>query len=318
MPTSAPISNAPVCPGCNGSKSVRYGELPGSNLFAGRVLREILPGGSLYRCKACGLGFRHPRPTKQQLDDLYRTGLPSAWETTAGSRPDWAFATAFIQNRFGDRFSIVDVGCFDGLFLRSLNSRSSKCGIEILPQAAERAQAAGIRILSGDFEHLRDQAEEFDAVTAFDVIEHVADPRHFMTLMAGALKPGGVLILSTGDMDCRTWRLMKHRYWYCAIPEHVSYLSLRWFLHTALSIPLRLVAARRFAHATLPVWRRSLETAANLAFLAAPKAVGLLRRCGLGNVSALLHPDAKSDYPPGWLSARDHVVVVLEKPGAAG
>jgi 2-polyprenyl-3-methyl-5-hydroxy-6-metoxy-1,4-benzoquinol methylase len=38
---------------------------------------------------------------------------------------------------------------------------------------------------------------EFDAVVSFETIEHVPDPKGFIALLRGALRPGGTLILSS-------------------------------------------------------------------------------------------------------------------------
>jgi SAM-dependent methyltransferase len=226
---------------------------------------------------------------------------------------DWQLAAGAMHRRFGERFSILDVGCFDGAFLRSLHGDLDRFGVEILPEAAQRAEAEGVRILSADFARLADEPTRYDVVTAFDVIEHVENPHLLMSLLSQVLKPQGLLILSTGDLDSRTWQLMRHRYWYCAIPEHISYLSVHWFDQAAADLQLRLIDVQRFAHAALPLGRRVLEAAANLVFLAAPGAVGRLRRLGVGSASASLHRDAVDAYPPGWLSARDHILVTFEK-----
>ena len=39
--------------------------------------------------------------------------------------------------------------------------------------------------------------EQFDLVTSMEVVEHVADPAAFVRGLAGALAPGGLMILST-------------------------------------------------------------------------------------------------------------------------
>ncbi len=65
--------------------------------------------------------------------------------------------------------------------------------------AAAQAHAAGSR-LDIDY-HCGDVAElglaGFDLVTAMEVIEHVADKPGFIAALAGAMKPDGLMILST-------------------------------------------------------------------------------------------------------------------------
>ena len=49
----------------------------------------------------------------------------------------------------------------------------------------------------GDFEALDLDADQFDLVTMWDVIEHSRDPRKLLAAAARCLKPGGLLGLST-------------------------------------------------------------------------------------------------------------------------
>ena len=269
-----------------------------------------MSGGFLYRCKGCGLGFRFPRLSKAELDELYRGGSPSAWEHGAcTNRPDWDMARAAFRDRFAGRFCVLDVGCFDGAFLCSVGD-CARFGIEISQAAADRAAARAVNVLARDFEALESVPTRFDAVTAFDIIEHVADPHRFLHLIERVLKPGGLLVVSTGDFDSPTWRLMKHRYWYSAFPEHISYLSYRWFVRVSTTTRLRIVSCRRFAHARVSWGKRASQAAANLAFLASPNAVAFLRKALRASTDGRRELD---DYPPTWMGATDHILVILEK-----
>ncbi|GGB19893.1 ubiquinone biosynthesis O-methyltransferase [Sphingomonas metalli] len=96
----------------------------------------------------------------------------------------------------------LDVGCGAGLLAEPLaRLGASVTGIDAAPEnievAAAHAAGAGLSIdyRAGGIEAVA--GETFDLVTSLEVIEHVADPAGFVRGLAGALAPGGLMILST-------------------------------------------------------------------------------------------------------------------------
>src|ERR1700712_3853461 len=96
----------------------------------------------------------------------------------------------------------LDVGCGAGLLCEPLaRLGASVTGVDAAEEnvAAARVHAEGsgltIEYRDGDVAELG--LAGFDLVASMEVIEHVADKAAFIAALAGALAPGGLMILST-------------------------------------------------------------------------------------------------------------------------
>ncbi len=88
---------------------------------------------------------------------------------------------------------------------------------------ADLAAKRGVPVLSLD--ELAGRAGTFDVVTAIEVIEHVIDPVGLLRQIATLLAPGGVLVLTTGNVEQRRGTLAE---WYYVTPDvHISFLGPR-------------------------------------------------------------------------------------------
>jgi len=290
---------------------LRIGEIPDAFEFAGRKLDSPLPGGSLYRCRECSLSWRYPQPSKNQLDVLYQRDDVAAWQDAPARRLDWQLASGLIH-RNDECFSVLDVGCFDGRFLDNLGKAYRRAGLEINSLAIEYAKAKGIHIVGQDFSDLDNLGTSFDVVVAMDVIEHVASPKSFLASMAKAARPGGLVIVSTGNTAAWSWRLMGGMYWYCSIAEHISFIDSRWCEHTSNVLGLTIEDIRYFSHEPSKVSVVAIQAAANIFYRMLPNLAYKLRS---------YYADCKGDpdrpsfrIPPHWRSAKDHMMVAFRVP----
>lgn len=301
-----------VCPSCGSGNAVCIGKIPPSNRFAGRELARVLCGGYLYRCNSCHLCFRWPRYSKEQLDALYQKGDADNWEYTPENRTDWRLAAAWLSAAPVER-RILDVGCSGGGFLEYLGDGWQADGIEINEVAALHAEDRGIQIVARDFAKMGDLDARYGAVVAMDVVEHTWDPMQFLEQMAALTRPGGLIILSTGNTQALSWRLMGSRYWYCAIPEHISFINEQWCYHNAEVLHLHVEHVRGFSRMGRPTPSRVvLDVAKNLFYRFAPSLTGMLRRMGFGGINVSRYQEL-AQYPPSWASSRDHLVVAFKK-----
>jgi 2-polyprenyl-3-methyl-5-hydroxy-6-metoxy-1,4-benzoquinol methylase len=307
MNTPNNISTQVKCPDCEKSATL-VGAIPDTNRFAGQHLESLLPGGFLWRCDNCKLGFRHPQIPKKQLDLLYEQGNDWSWSGPPTKRNDWNLAQGWVSELIKPGSKVLDVGCFDGGFLTHLLARYDCYGIEIHPVASERAAKKGIKILAKDFFDLEGQ---FDLITAFDVIEHMQSPAAFLEKAAKYIRHGGMLIVSTGNLDSKSFKFMGSRYWYCTIAEHISFISPFW-VSKSIGSNYRVIKQITFSHSTTSLSKKGIQTALNILYRTLPSVFRVLRRIGMGGVDAKAHPRL-ADLPPSWITSSDHFIVLLQR-----
>jgi 2-polyprenyl-3-methyl-5-hydroxy-6-metoxy-1,4-benzoquinol methylase len=303
-----PAVSKAICPSC-GQDARLLGKIPLSNLFAGQLLDKPLLEGSLYRCKKCFLGFRSPTLNKQELDALYMRGGEMTWADPNFYRKDWSIAEEMIFELLGVGKSILDIGCFDGGFLEKFKGLYKTYGIEIHENAIERAALRGINIIGKDFSDIKGK---FDFITSFDVIEHVQKPAEFLGSCAKALNPGGYILISSGNLDSITFNLLKGRYWYSAIPEHLSFISARWILSVESLSDFKVVTIFKFSHDKKKFLGYLKQSILNWIYWVCPDLIGYFRKLGLGNVNIKTYPYMAS-YPPYWGGSKDHLLVLLKR-----
>ncbi|MCX4585389.1 bifunctional 2-polyprenyl-6-hydroxyphenol methylase/3-demethylubiquinol 3-O-methyltransferase UbiG [Streptomyces sp. NBC_01481] len=113
----------------------------------------------------------------------------------------WEFDRAAQRIENGAR--VVEVGSGEGAFLRSVLTRCSSVeALEKNPRAADVLRAAGIKVSEDDIRaDALARPARADVVCAFQVLEHVADVRGFLTALAAVVVPGGEILLSVPNRE---------------------------------------------------------------------------------------------------------------------
>jgi 2-polyprenyl-3-methyl-5-hydroxy-6-metoxy-1,4-benzoquinol methylase len=186
--------------------------------------------GPIVRCQECGLVYISPRPNGSDLihdyeevvDELYleeRDGRVLTFERHL--RP----LEKITGPPNGKR--LLDVGCHIGVFVDVAHQHGwDVWGLEPSHWAAERAQAQGLRVRQGTLATADFEPASFDVITLWDVIEHVPNPLGDLARVYELLKPGGLTVLHTIDIESPFARLMGHR-WPWLMEMHLYYFSPR-------------------------------------------------------------------------------------------
>lgn len=296
----AQASTVAMCRCCGSQHTRSLGKLPDARIFAGTQLNEPLPGGVLYRCMDCHFVFRDPILGKSAYDELYRAGNATTWEEE--NRLDQALVRETLS-AFLKHGSVLDIGCGAGNLLMPLTQRYATHGVEINREAASIADSRGVRIIAHDLDDIEQSGQTFDAVIACDVIEHTVNPLDFLRRMIAITKPQGYVIITTGNPDAWSWRLAGSRFWYCYLPEHISFVSPRWFNHHARNLNARVMQSVPFTYSPqFSTPGRELRLGLMALFRISP------------DLYYRLLPEIKrNNIPVGRGITRDHFLVTLQK-----
>lgn len=106
----------------------------------------------------------------------------------------------------------MDLGCGDGLFttkIAKILGVKEVHGVDVNYEALNIAKSRGLNVLRADL-NLDDlpYENEFDVVTAFEVIEHLYNTDNLIRQAYRALRPGGYFILTTPNLASWINRLL--------------------------------------------------------------------------------------------------------------
>lgn len=157
------------------------------------------PSLTLCRCAQSGMEF---------FAETGIAGPPALYEALyAGDGADWGYRKEKWEFAVGARLIAsakvaLDIGSGGGDFLAILK-RSGVEGVGLETSAFGRKAAAekGVRAIDETILAHASGSDRYDAVSAFQVLEHVEEPRGFLDAACAALKPGGTLIISVPNND---------------------------------------------------------------------------------------------------------------------
>lgn len=251
------------------------------------TLLIVKDGFRVLRCRQCSLVFIGNPPDQHFLSQHYsfEAGYHRELESNPASvefHAAEARRNLALLSRHRQGGTLLDIGCSTGLFLAKARAAGWVVrGIEYSADSAQVARTAhGLDVISGALQADSFAAAAFDVVTLWDVLEHVPDPQSTLRLAATLLKPGGLLVVKTPNVDglYPRWSLKALPYagfWgHPEPPGHLFQFSVRTLHRMVCAANLEPVGV---SHARIPLnysfgtvaqWCRSLKWAAYcLAFI---------------------------------------------------
>jgi SAM-dependent methyltransferase len=225
-------------------------------------------GYELVRCDACGF-VRVVLPPDVDVTTLYDEDyfwgracdsgplIPEARSPNPAYVARRRYWLGLLARQTGGAGRLLDVGCGAGALLDVARDEGWDAhGQDIAAPGVAEARARGHRVCLGPLRECGLEAESFDAATMIEVIEHLVDPRETLAEVRRLLRPGGALLVATGDVGSLRARLRKGRWSYVRPPRHVSYFTgdaLERALRSSGFVSATLVPTYNLAHPSFPV-----------------------------------------------------------------
>jgi SAM-dependent methyltransferase len=187
------------CPACLSIGSLKYAEKIENELFneltfASRKRPELMHY-DLFECENCKTLFTNRNVNLKELLNNYENAeYDSNIEAKFAAKTYVKYLTKALPSFQG---SVLDIGAGDGAFLSEARKvfATSNLGIEPSIKAFEKNDDSQVKIANIAIEDFKPN-EKYDMVTCFQTIEHLNDPRQFISNMKNFLKPGGFMVIS--------------------------------------------------------------------------------------------------------------------------
>lgn len=199
-------------------------------------------GFTIKRCADCGSIFCSPRPASGQLQRFYMESASSRFWTeqflpavTQVRREKLFIPKAkqiydLVFSRGSTPESICDVGAGHGLLLEELQKfwgKSQFYAIEPGQGSAVVCRQKGFKVLETMVEEAHEWEGTMDLVTCFEVMEHVFDPKKFVSSIYRLIKRGGFCLVTGLGGDGFDIQVLGSNSRSIFPPHHLNFLSVR-------------------------------------------------------------------------------------------
>jgi len=204
-------------------------------------------GFNFVRCVKCGLVQMNPQPVKEEIIARYnrtfaedylsyeleneaaflKLQLLALQDARFDKLEKELFSRAENEDSACKQPTVLDIGCATGALLAHLKSRGWRVtGVEISPGAEYAQKERNLDVRNLPLEENNFPSCSFDVVLASHLIEHLNEPRFFLTEACRVLKDNGYIFITTPNISGFQACLYGSR-WRSAIFDHLYLFSKR-------------------------------------------------------------------------------------------
>jgi 2-polyprenyl-3-methyl-5-hydroxy-6-metoxy-1,4-benzoquinol methylase len=131
-----------------------------------------------------------------------------------------------LRSRDGQPVRYLDVGCSTGFVVEAARDRGwNATGIDLNPSAIEFGRCRGLDLRPAALEDAGFDPASFDAISLFDVLEHLLAPVRTLRACIDLLAPDGILFLYVPNYDSASRLLMGSEAHFIWPTHHLNYYT---------------------------------------------------------------------------------------------
>tara|TARA_B100000787_G_C16156771_1_gene279349 strand:+ start:108 stop:956 length:849 start_codon:yes stop_codon:yes gene_type:complete len=192
----------------------------------------IVSEGELNECLSCGQLI-------SSCSKSYYEKSNQKWNSEEGTWPSEKNSLRLVKRRTIDirnianllcknysDINILDVGSSNGSFVSIAKGLGLQAeGVDPSEKAVAAGLKKGLKLHIGFLNDVAFSDNSFDAITLHEVIEHVADPVSLLKECARVLRPGGILLVGTGNTDSWTRKVKKNKWDFFDMNKHGGHIN---------------------------------------------------------------------------------------------
>lgn len=199
-------------------------------------------------CPSCGLCTLWPPPADEELSAIYaRSGN---WEIRSREQTDRQCARrAALVEKHVSVGRLYEVGASRGEFMAYMRARGWFVeGLEPgLDDVADARDRYGLEIEHAFFDGSRTGGASYDAIVAWDVLEHCKEPAEVLRAMKTFVRPGGIIVIAVPNIEGWGVKLFKEKWRYRMSPIHVHFFTDTWWTQQCERLGLERVDTAGYA-----------------------------------------------------------------------
>ena len=198
----------------------------------------------IYRCNKCELKFSElaaALPNKK-IEDKYNNVVDNIYIDEIPQREKY-FSSLYkkISYNFLKDHSVLEVGSYYGVFGNIIKPNVKKySGLELSKHGSDYSKKNyNLEIFNETIEEHSERQLKYDIIVMADVIEHFSNPFKMLETIEKILRPDGLLIFTTYNMDSLYAKITGRNY-HWILPMHLFYFSNKTLKNICLENNLRI------------------------------------------------------------------------------